>query len=349
MKRRLLRSPKVLAVVGVVLAFGVVGLYIARAAPVPGDLNGDGVVNTLDLSILLSDWGTSNPSADINHDGTVNVLDLSLLLAHWGQTGSTPTPPVSPTPAASATPTATPSPTPTATPPPSPPPTAATCPSPRPTAPVTGYSIVQCEDFSNGFGLFSPWNGGGGTTVVGAGRIPSQCSVSGGILMEKQASNGATCGGAFHTFDQQYGYWEVRMRAYFTSSSSGSAPHPVLILWPDTTVKTSEIDFFETNLGSPAGGFLHCISDPSKNCYSIPKNSVDYSQWHVYGFQWTPTSMAGYIDGTKWWSLSNISTVNPVSASHLTVQLDNLAQRQGVTPLPVQPGEMDIDWVHMYK
>jgi cell division protein FtsN len=49
----------------------------------PGDLNGDGVVNIFDLSILLSNWGTSNPDADINNDGTVNIFDLSILLSNW--------------------------------------------------------------------------------------------------------------------------------------------------------------------------------------------------------------------------------------------------------------------------
>jgi hypothetical protein len=55
-------------------------------APTPkiGDLNGDGVVDVFDLSILLSEWGTQNATADLNKDGTVNVFDLSILLSHWG-------------------------------------------------------------------------------------------------------------------------------------------------------------------------------------------------------------------------------------------------------------------------
>ena len=52
--------------------------------PVVGDINGDGTVNIVDLSILLSNWGTSDAAADLNHDGTVNIIDLSILLSHWG-------------------------------------------------------------------------------------------------------------------------------------------------------------------------------------------------------------------------------------------------------------------------
>ncbi len=223
-------------------------------------------------------------------------------------------------------------------------PTAATCPHPKPTAPVTGYTISACEDFNNGLGAFAPYSGGGSGTVVGTGRTPSQCTVTGGMLELKQDSNGATCGGWMNGFDQQYGYWEVRMRAYSTGNSNGSEPHPVLILWPGDGQWTSELDFFETDIGNPAGGFLHCTSNPSQNCYVLPSNSVDYSKWHVYGIQWTANSMTGYIDGTKWWSTSDISSFNPLADSNLTIQLDNLS---GSTP--VDPGEMDIDWAHMYK
>ncbi len=54
----------------------------------PGDLNGDGVVNVLDLLILLGAWGPCDEGrdcpADLNEDGTVNVLDLLILLENWG-------------------------------------------------------------------------------------------------------------------------------------------------------------------------------------------------------------------------------------------------------------------------
>jgi hypothetical protein len=49
-----------------------------------GDLNADNQVDITDLSILLSNWNTSNAVADINKDGTVNITDLSMMLSHWG-------------------------------------------------------------------------------------------------------------------------------------------------------------------------------------------------------------------------------------------------------------------------
>lgn len=49
-----------------------------------GDLNCDNQIGILDLSILLSNWNTTNAIADINKDGNVTILDLSIMLSNWG-------------------------------------------------------------------------------------------------------------------------------------------------------------------------------------------------------------------------------------------------------------------------
>ena len=73
-----------------ILAFSLIGYLIFRSFALnpnlPGDLNNDNTVNVTDLSILLSNYNTTNSTADINSDGTVNILDLSALLSHYGQT-----------------------------------------------------------------------------------------------------------------------------------------------------------------------------------------------------------------------------------------------------------------------
>jgi hypothetical protein len=57
----------------------------APAGPI-GDLNGDGVVDVLDLLILLAAWGDCGDEcpADLNGDGVVDVSDLLILLSNWG-------------------------------------------------------------------------------------------------------------------------------------------------------------------------------------------------------------------------------------------------------------------------
>jgi len=63
------------------------GSAVATPTPGPlvGDLNHDGIVNSLDWSLMNSKWFTSDATADLNHDGIVNSLDFSLLNSHWLQ------------------------------------------------------------------------------------------------------------------------------------------------------------------------------------------------------------------------------------------------------------------------
>jgi hypothetical protein len=61
---------------------------IADVAPgdgarLPGDLNADGLVNGIDLGLLLAAWGTDDATADLDGDLIVNGPDLGLLLADW--------------------------------------------------------------------------------------------------------------------------------------------------------------------------------------------------------------------------------------------------------------------------
>ena len=50
----------------------------------PADVNGDGVVNAADLSLVLGAWGATSGAADINSDGIVNAADLAAVLDGWG-------------------------------------------------------------------------------------------------------------------------------------------------------------------------------------------------------------------------------------------------------------------------
>lgn len=48
-----------------------------------GDLNNDGVVNSLDWSGMDADWGKSSSSADLNKDRIVNSIDWGYLRKNW--------------------------------------------------------------------------------------------------------------------------------------------------------------------------------------------------------------------------------------------------------------------------
>ena len=52
---------------------------------IPGDINGDGHVNGLDMTQVLANWGptTAGNSADLNDDGVVDGLDMTMVLSNW--------------------------------------------------------------------------------------------------------------------------------------------------------------------------------------------------------------------------------------------------------------------------
>ena len=55
------------------------------------DVNADGVINILDLTLVAANFGTTpaadqTPNSDVNGDGTVNILDLTLIASHLGKT-----------------------------------------------------------------------------------------------------------------------------------------------------------------------------------------------------------------------------------------------------------------------
>jgi hypothetical protein len=56
---------------------------LALTPSVPADLNGDGVVDGIDLGILLSGWGSAG-AGDLSGDGVVDGIDLGILLSAWG-------------------------------------------------------------------------------------------------------------------------------------------------------------------------------------------------------------------------------------------------------------------------
>jgi hypothetical protein len=55
---------------------------------IPGDVNGDGIVNIKDAALINASWGLTvppaNPNLDINNDGIINIKDAAIVGANWG-------------------------------------------------------------------------------------------------------------------------------------------------------------------------------------------------------------------------------------------------------------------------
>lgn len=59
-------------------------MYIGANTGTCADINGDGLVDTADLGIVIGQFGTTGASGDINCDGVVDTADLGALIGQFG-------------------------------------------------------------------------------------------------------------------------------------------------------------------------------------------------------------------------------------------------------------------------
>ena len=65
-------------------------MYLRMKPPNPADVNGDGVVNILDLVVVAQAFGKDGLQGDVNGDGVVNVFDLVFVAGAIGGGGAAP-------------------------------------------------------------------------------------------------------------------------------------------------------------------------------------------------------------------------------------------------------------------
>jgi len=141
---------------------------------------------------------------------------------------------------------------------------------------------------------------------------------------------------------------------------NGEGIAPVLLLWPASNnwPTDGEIDFAEDGGQNPRStSYLSdvyygaCGSDDA--CVDQQSTSVDWSQWHTYGVEWTPGKIVFTLDG------NNVATVTsnvPTGPMHLGMQ-DQMEGSQicgggwEACPDATTPAEVDfdIDWVVDYS
>jgi thermitase len=77
---------------GVTISVGTNDGEVTVTPGCPEDVNGDGVVNIVDIQSVAARWGAAegdenyDPACDINGDGRINIIDIQLVAGKWGTT-----------------------------------------------------------------------------------------------------------------------------------------------------------------------------------------------------------------------------------------------------------------------
>lgn len=183
-------------------------------------------------------------------------------------------------------------------------------------------------------------------------RDPERVVVSNGILRIDGLANGST-GGMNHKFYQQYGRWEVRCRMFPTGSEPGGIYHGVLIVFPESNIwpEEGEYDFMENNVtDTNVKAFMHFphVDSVPVQQRQFTGPSIDFSEWHNFGFEWTPDGLRGFLDGVQWFETSGGAIegvrddIQDMPSGGLTIQLDN---NDGTDQ---QPATMEVAWARVY-
>lgn len=196
------------------------------------------------------------------------------------------------------------------------------------------------DDFdSSGLGGWNLYDGPG---HAGNGvRSPDAATVSDGIFTINGTADGTTAGMAWSGNSQQYGRWEVRMKA----PQGDEAYNALALLWPtaENFPVGGEVDFAEIMDSSrqKVELFLHYGEDNSQVHGEV---EVDATEWHNYAVEWTPDGITAFLDGEEWWKTTDTSILPP-GPMHLCLQLDWFPDNGGGGG----EGEVHYDWVKQWS
>ncbi len=366
-KRSSAELHRVVMIAGLIMALaagtlGVLIIFSSRAASPVGDINGDGKIDILDLSTLLSKWGTTDASSDLNSSGSVDITDLSILMSHYGQVV-----PVSTSPSGIS----------------------------MPVGDITGtpWKQVFAEDFntnvassstsSGGFlsnsAYSTKWGGYGpykNNNVTGFYCPSKVVSVSGGLL-NKHLFHG-NCGSDANDLNTTYRLDAAllpKIPSAYTTDSSGATHFGLLygryavrfkadrlpnfyaawLLWPDVVdpnqwALNGEIDWPEGQLAGSMSAFIHqqggTVSstgqtDPSyQTSFNSGVNFAD-GQWHTAVTEWLPNRVNIILDDRQ---VFTTTYRIPNTYMHYVLQTE-----VGFTNNTSDEGNVQVDWFTAYK
>ena len=230
------------------------------------------------------------------------------------------------------------------------------------------YNLVWSDEF-NGASLDSTnWNVEVTSTVYNnelEAYTANNVAVANGTLIlsaQKQSSGGKSyTAGRINSQDKRY-YVYGKIEASI-KMPLGQGFWPAFWLLPQVDSSSyTELDIMEA-IGQFPGQFTgtcypggNVDSPPGwQGTYKFPTGSNFYSAFHTYGVEWTPGSMAFYVDGNYYFNCTKANT-NPSIWSfdnsqmfiifNLAVGGNDPGAPSATTPFPSQ---MFVDWVRVYQ
>lgn len=218
----------------------------------------------------------------------------------------------------------------------------------------TPVARLQCSGLAAYPNVAAKWfaypDGWPGTPSTGVYEPSQVLSIQDGVMtFHMHTANGIHMiaaavpkipGGSGPVGGQRYGRYMVRARI-----DPVRGYHVSFLLWPDSDVwpRDGEVDFPEANFDSSVvSGFVHwqdVFGEPQQASYSVATN---FSDWHTYATDWTPTGCSFFIDGV----LVGKSAKSPATFMHWVLQTGTSVS-QGA-PVGAAAGDVQIDWVTAY-
>ena len=197
---------------------------------------------------------------------------------------------------------------------------------------------------------YGDWAGNNGGTY----KFQQNVSVHDGYLdAQVRTLNGEPTGSAwvFRTPDtnsDEFIYGAVEQRVRFV----GNAPHygSASILWPSSEVwGEGEIDFPEGSFGFEPNAFHHCLGtnqDAARNCDVFATGLANWSGWHIYRIEWTPSGTSYFVDGRR---IGTNTNATPTTRHHWVTQmavagLSAEEESQIPTRISEESGNYQVDW-----
>jgi hypothetical protein len=174
-------------------------------------------------------------------------------------------------------------------------------------------------------------------------NVPSLVSVNNGML--SLSTNGLSGSGvSMHAGAAAtlpvYGRYDFRARM-----SAGASNGGVIMLWPNAEnwPVGGEIDMAELSAADrqAADFVVHYGTD---NRQILLTTQGDFTVWHSYSVEWTPTQIRYWVDGLLLSAITNTAAI-PTGGMHLVAQVGPHGTGGSTAP----SSTMDIDWIKVYN